>query len=52
MSGAFQRMMTLPFVIDADTVEAMVKDGVLTVTIPKPPETLAGSKKIKVAHGK
>jgi len=52
MSGAFQRMMTLPFVIDADTVEAVVKDGILTVTIPKPPETVAGSKKIKVAHGK
>ena len=51
-SGACQRMMTLPFVIDADTVEAVVKDGVLTVTIPKPPETVAGSKKIKVAHGK
>lgn len=45
-------MMILPFVIDADTVEAVVKNGVLTVTIPKPPETFAGRKKIKVAHGK
>ena len=52
VSGAFQRMMTLPFVIDADTVEAVVKDRVLTVTVPKQPETVAASNKIKVAQGK
>jgi len=51
-SGMFQRVMTLPFAIDADQVEAVVKDGVLTVTIPKPPEVVENTKKIKVAHAK
>ena len=49
-SGAFRRMMTLPFEIDPDKVEADVKDGVLTVTIPKPPEMVEKTKKIKVTH--
>ena len=51
-SGSFQRIMTLPFTIDADKVEAVVKDGVLTVTIPKPPEAIENTKKIKVSHAK
>ncbi len=51
-SGAFQRVMTLPFAIDADKVEAVVKDGVLTVTIPKPPEAVENVKKIKVSSAK
>lgn len=49
-SGSFRRTMTLPFQIDADTVKASVKDGVLTVTIPKPPEAVEKVKKIKVTH--
>lgn len=49
-SGAFERMMVLPFNIDPDTVQAVVKHGVLTVTIPKPPEAVAQTKKIKVSH--
>lgn len=51
-SGSFQRIMTLPFTIDADMVEAVVKDGVLTVTIPKPPDAVENTKKIKVSHAK
>ncbi|WP_394180525.1 Hsp20/alpha crystallin family protein [Yoonia maritima] len=51
-SGAFQRVMTLPFTIDPDKVEAVVKDGVLTVTIPKPPEAAEQTKKVKVARAK
>ena len=51
-SGSFQRTMTLPFTIDADKVEAQVKDGVLTVTIPKPPEAVEKTRKVKVAHAK
>lgn len=47
-SGAFERMMTLPFDIDADAVSAKVKDGVLTVTVPKPPEAVAKAKTVKV----
>lgn len=49
-SGSFHRTMRLPFEIDADTVKADVKDGVLTVTIPKPPEAVEKIKKIKVTH--
>ncbi|WP_372991418.1 Hsp20/alpha crystallin family protein [Sulfitobacter sp.] len=52
VSGSFQRVMTMPFMIDPDKVQAAVKDGVLTVTIPKPPEAIENTKKIKVAHAK
>lgn len=50
MSGAFRRDMTLPFEIDPDSVKAHAKDGVLTVTIPKPPEQVAKAKKIKIEY--
>ena len=49
-SGAFHRTMTLPFEIDPDMVKADVKNGVLTVTVPKPPELVEKTKKIKVTH--
>jgi HSP20 family protein len=49
-SGSFRRAMSLPFQIDADSVKADVKDGILTVTIPKPPEAVEKVKKIKVTH--
>lgn len=35
-TGSFRRTTRLPFEIDADKVQADMKDGVLTVTIPKP----------------
>lgn len=47
-AGSFQRTMTLPFKIDADTVKADFKNGVLTVTIPKPAGSVAETKKIEV----
>jgi len=47
-SGSFQRSMTVPFEIDGDAVTADFKDGVLTVTIPKPPEAVEKTKKIEV----
>lgn len=50
VSGAFQRSIALPFEIRADAVTAEVKDGVLTVTVAKPPEALEHTKKIKVAR--
>lgn len=33
--GEFSRMVTLPWAVDADKVEAKFRDGVLTVTLPK-----------------
>ncbi|GKY89818.1 Hsp20/alpha crystallin family protein [Sinisalibacter aestuarii] len=40
-TGSFRRTTRLPFEIDPDTVQADMKNGVLTVTIPKP----AGAKR-------
>jgi HSP20 family protein len=50
VSGSFYRSMRLPFEIDADQVQADVKDGVLTVTIQKPAVVVAKTKKIEVKH--
>jgi len=47
-SGAFHRSMTLPFDIDPDSVKAETKDGVLTVTVPKPPEAVQQTKKVAI----
>ncbi len=47
-SGSFHRTMTLPFDIDPDAVKADTKDGVLTVTVPKPPEAVQETKKIAI----
>jgi HSP20 family protein len=33
--GSFQRSISVPFVVDTDEVEAIFKQGVLTVTLPK-----------------
>ena len=33
--GEFSRMITLPTAVDAEKIEAALKDGVLTVTLPK-----------------
>ena len=46
--GSFQRSMKLPFNIDSDTVTAEFKNGVLSVTIPKPPEQIEQTKKIEI----
>ena len=37
-TGEFTRMITLPADMDADKVEATLKDGVLTITLPKAEE--------------
>ena len=34
-TGEFTRVLTLPFDVNADKVEAVLKDGVLTVRLPK-----------------
>jgi HSP20 family protein len=47
--GSFTRSFTLPEGIDADHVEADMKNGVLMLTVPKRPETQP--KKISVGGG-
>ncbi len=34
--GAFRRTMTMPFEVESDKISAVFKDGVLTITLPKP----------------
>ena len=49
--GAFERSFRLPEGVDADKVSASVKNGVLTVTLPKTAEFLKSEKKIEVKAG-
>jgi HSP20 family protein len=47
VAGAFSRAFTLPKHVDVEKIAASLKDGVLTVTLPKRPE--AQPRQIKVA---
>lgn len=47
-SGHYRRVIPLGFDFDADTVKARCKDGVLTITVPKPAEVRQSAKKIAV----
>jgi HSP20 family protein len=47
VAGAFARTFTLPKQVDAEKIAASLKDGVLTLTLPKRPE--AQPRQIKVA---
>lgn len=46
--GSFMRSMSLPFNADPAKVAANFKDGVLTLTLPKPPEIQRQTKKIEI----
>jgi HSP20 family protein len=46
--GGFARSITLPFVAEPDKAKASFKNGVLTVTLPKPPEMKAKARKIAI----
>ena len=46
--GSFSRSMTLPFDADPSKIKAAFKGGVLTITLPKPPEVKAKVKKIAI----
>ena len=46
--GSFARSVALPFEADPDQVKASFAKGVLTVTVPKPPEVKAKQKKIPI----
>ena len=47
--GSFARSVALPFEADPDKIKASFAKGVLTVTVPKPPEVKAKQKKIPIA---
>jgi HSP20 family protein len=47
VAGAFSRAFTLPKHVDVEKIGASLKDGVLTVTLPKRPE--AQPRQIKIA---
>ena len=44
----FHRSITLPFDVDPDAVTATFKNGVLTLSLPKPPEVAATGRKIAI----
>jgi HSP20 family protein len=47
--GSFSRSLTLPFAADPAKAKATFKNGVLSITLPKPPEVKAKSKKIAIS---
>jgi HSP20 family protein len=49
--GSFARTIGLPFQADPGQVKASFAKGVLTVTVPKPPEVKAKEKKIPIGKG-
>jgi HSP20 family protein len=49
--GSFQRSFSVPDGVDADKVEASFKNGVLTVTLPKTPESQKKEKQIEIKKG-
>ncbi len=46
--GTFSRALRLPYVVEADKIQASFKNGVLTVTLPKPAELQQQVKRIEV----
>ncbi len=49
--GSFYRTIALPTEIETDKAEAIYKNGVLSITLPKTKETQQGSKKLSVKAG-
>lgn len=50
--GAFARSISLPFEADPEKVTARFDKGVLTVTVPRPAEAKAKTRRINVKSGK
>ncbi len=48
-AGQFTRVLTLPVEVNADKVEATLKDGVLSIIMPKAAAALARKIKVKTA---
>jgi HSP20 family protein len=49
--GSFRRMLTLPDSVDAAKVAAEMKNGVLSVVLPKTAEAKARSRKVAIRKG-
>ncbi len=49
--GKYQRSLRLPSEVDADAVKAVYRNGILTVTLPKPPEAQPQPRVIQVTSG-
>lgn len=49
--GAFSRSIPLPYDVDPDSVDAVFKDGVLTLTMPKPEGAKERRRRIAVKKG-
>lgn len=49
--GSFRRTIPLPYEVHVDRAQATFKDGLLTVSLPKTPETQKGTKTIAVNKG-
>ncbi|RZW05658.1 MAG: Hsp20/alpha crystallin family protein [Rhodobacteraceae bacterium] len=49
--GTFERAIRVPAGIDPDSVNARFEKGILTVTMPKPPEAGQSAKKIAITSG-
>ena len=47
--GSFSRSLTLPFAADPGKAKATFKNGVLSISVPKPPEVKAKAKKIAIS---
>jgi HSP20 family protein len=46
--GSFSRSLTLPFAVDPNKAKATFKNGVLSISLPKPAEVKAKAKKIAI----
>lgn len=46
--GAFQRVFSLPYIVEKDGIEANIKDGLLEITVPKAAVKADAAIKIKV----
>lgn len=49
--GSFARSIEVPFAVEADGVEATFRNGVLHLSLPKPPEAATRTRKIEVKRG-
>jgi len=52
VEGSFRRVLMLPFEVEPEQIEAVFRDGVLTITIPKPKEVQEKQHKIEVKREK